>query len=435
MRKAMSSELPESTWQNLNWYSVLAGFLLSFGLFFIRPVFMNSEHTMKFFLYLPAADVIGLDLNQMLSYCESFFIDHNTPYIGNNLYPPLATLLFGPFLFLDNFTAYRIITTLTVIAYFLSALIIPHLIIEDKNRRSVIQLLFITGLFSYGFHFELERGQFNLIAFALALLAVFTFHTKPSLRLLSYVLLTLSIQLKVFPVIFLIMIVDDWTDWKNNIKRFTGIIITNVLLLFVLGYQVFLDFIEAISKQALAPHITMTNHSINVFVELLFRKAGYRNFFLERGMDLDQIKKLAEYTDLFQLVLQIFAIGCLLVVVTRAIKLNVPGLNPYLLSVCTILTLLLPSVSNDYKLPLIIGPVGIVFQKFAGLEKNTETALVGLLLVFIGSIAYSTTLFSYTNKPLLLNNNLPSLLVILLIVTFMSLVADKRLKIQNEYAT
>jgi len=434
MRSTQPGELSENIWQGVINHSVLAGFLLSFGLFFIRPVFLNPERAMKFFLYLPAAEVIGLDLHQMLSYCESFFMDHSTPYIGNNLYPPLATVFFGPLLLVDRSTAYVMITIMSVLAFVLVALVIPNLIVEDKNRRSIIQLLFLTGLFSYGFQFELERGQFNLIAFSLAMLAVYLFHARPRLRGLAYILLTLSIQLKVFPVIFLVMFVDDWTDWRNNIKRFAGMILVNISLLFVLGYQVFLDFIGGISKQALEPHITTTNHSIKVFSELLFKKAGYRDLFLARGMDLAQIKTLAGYSSAIQLILQIFVIGCLLIVLIRAIKTNSIGLNPYLLSVCTILALLLPSVSNDYKLPLIIGPLAIVFQVSVGLRMNTRTALGYFPLVLIGATAYSTTLFSYTNKPLILNNNLPGLLVVLSAVTIMSMIADKNLVIDHEAA-
>ena len=432
MRRTQPSELSESMWQDIINYSVLAGFLLSFGLFFIRPLFLDPEHTMKFLVYLPAGDVIGLDLNQMLSYCVSFFINHGTPYIGNNLYPPLATVLFGPLLLLDRSTAYVVITIMSVLAYVLTVLIIPNLIVEDKNKRLIIQLLFLTGLFSYGFQFELERGQFNLIAFSLAILAVYLFHAKPRFRLLAYVLFTLSIQLKVYPAIFLLIFVDDWLDWRNNIKRFAAIILVNISLLFVLGYQVFLDFIEGISKQALEPHITMTNHSIKVFAELLFKKAGYRDLFLARGMELDQIKNLAGYSNVIQLTLQIFVISCLFIVLIRAIKTNSVGLNPYLLSVCTILTLLIPSVSNDYKLPLITGPLAIVLQVSVGLRMNIRTALGSVLLVLVGATAYSTTLFSYTNKPLILSNNLPGLLVVLLVVTIMSIFEDKNLLINHE---
>jgi len=177
-------------------------------------------------------------------------------------------------------------------------------------------------LFSYGFQFELERGQFNLIAFSFVMLAVYLFHAKPRFRPLAYVLLILSIQLKVFPLIFLVMFVDDWTDWHSNIKRFAGIILVNISLLFILGYQVFLDFIMGISKQALEPHVTMTNHSIKVFSELLFKKAGYRDLILARGMELDQIKNLAGYSHVLQLTLQIVVFSCLFIVLVRAIKKN-----------------------------------------------------------------------------------------------------------------
>jgi len=435
MKEKQSDKLLGEVLPILNDYSVLAGFLLSFVLFFIRPVFLNAEHVMAFPVYIPTGDEIGLDLNQMLSYCESFFINHKTPYIGNNLYPPLATVIFGPLLLLDKIRAYEVITIISVLAYIVSAWILPGLIIKNRQRILIVQLFFLSGLFSYGFQFELERGQFNLIAFSFALLAVYLFHYKTRYRLLAYLLLTLAIQLKVFPVIFLAMLIDDWTDWKNNVKRLAGMIGINILFMFVLGYQVFLDFIRAISKQALHPHITITNHSIKVFVELLSRKVGYRDLFLARGMSLEQVKALAEYSNTFQLGIQIFVFSCLLVILLRAIKINVKGINPYLLSACTILTLVFPSVSNDYKLPLIVGPTAIVLQEWVSQVRKNNATIGLILLGFVGSIAYSTTLFSYTNKPLLLSNNLPSLLVILLVVTILSAITDEKPNLSQQIVT
>jgi hypothetical protein len=143
---------------------------------------------------------------------------------------------------------------------------------------------------------------------------------------------------------------------------------------------------------------------------------------------------MAGYSNVLQLLLQICVLACLLFVLIRAIRMNSNGLNPYLLSICTLLALLLPAVSNDYKLPLITGPLAIVLQENIIIGKNNRPALVPIILGFVGSIAYSATLFSYTNKPLILNNNFPSLLLILLVVTIMSTIADKNLFLKQEPA-
>lgn len=426
MKEKRISKLLNNALPILNEYSVLAGFLLSFFLFIVRPIFLNPEHIMKFFVYVPFAGPIGLDLNQMLNYSEAFFIQHGSPYIGNNLYPPLTIFFFGPLLLLDRSTAYAVTTIISVAAYMVTALIIPILVNKHNTRQSVIQLLFITGLFSYGLHFELERGQFNVIAFSLAMLAVYLFHFKPGLRFLSYVLLTVSIQLKVFPLIFLIMLVDDWKDWKTNIARFLKLTLVNIALLFVLGFQFFKEFLKAISEQALNPHITMTNHSIKVFVELITRKVGFRNFFLDRGMELSQIKSWAEYEGTVQLLLQLFAIGCMFAILLHGIRTKSGGFDPYLFAACTILALVLPSVSNDYTLPLITGPLAIVFQKRSEHDENTKLKFNLILLTIIGSFVYSLTLFSYTNKPLLLDNNAPILLTLLLVITVMSMLGERK---------
>ena len=119
---------------------------------------------MTFPEYIPAIDPIGVDLQQMLSYSDSLFTAKQTPYIGFNLYPPLASVLFIPLLTVKFSLAYRIVTLVNIISYVLMTLVLVLRIGKERQVSSLLMLIFITGVFSYGFQFELERGQFNVIA-------------------------------------------------------------------------------------------------------------------------------------------------------------------------------------------------------------------------------------------------------------------------------
>lgn len=196
---------------------IIAYFLLNLSvaylLYFLRPVFFGSVHGTRFLRYVPAVDPIGVDLKQMLSYSASWAFHGQTPYVGSNLYPPLASILVVPLLFVDFFTAYKIVTPVTLLSIALSSLFVSRCITRDKHSATLLLLLFASGAVSYGFQFQLERGQFNVIAITLCLAAVYLYHYHHKHRLEAYALFSLAVQLKVYPATFILMFVRDWRDW------------------------------------------------------------------------------------------------------------------------------------------------------------------------------------------------------------------------------
>jgi TctA family transporter len=108
-----------------------------------------------------------------------------------------------------------------------------------------------------------------------------------------------------------------------------------------------------------------------------------------------------------------------LTILVKSQRLNLPASNPYIFLACTIGALIIPAVSNDYKLPLLAGPMAIFMQQPLPHIDGKLRAVLFLGIKFTASIAYALTLFSYTNKPLFLQNNLPVLLWILLAATIM----------------
>lgn len=243
---------------------ILAGFALTYLLFFIRPLFFSAP-AMRNPEPLPIHETIGLDLEQMLSYCHAWLIEKDTPYIGNNLYPPLAVVLFSPLLYVDFASAYRLVTIITIICFVSVIYLLSRDVKRQPQKQSIILLVLVSGLLSYGFQFEIERGQFNLIAVSLSLLGVWVYHHFPRQRLWAYLLFSLSVQLKVYPLIFMVLLVCDWRAWKANLTRFGALLAANIALLFVLGTDVFNDFMQAITAQAVAPDVWNGNHSVHAF--------------------------------------------------------------------------------------------------------------------------------------------------------------------------
>jgi len=357
---------------------------------------------MQFFRYVPAINPIGTDLKYMLSYSESWFVAKQTPYIANNLYPPLATILFTPLLFIDFSWAYKILTLVNVACYVMITLVFPIRAGKERQVSSLLILVFITGLFSYGFQFELERGQFNVIAVFICFLAIWIYHYHNKYRYLGYILFSISVQLKVYPIIFLVMLISDWHDWRNNIKRLLILATVNFVLFFALGPHIFVDFIIAIKSQAANPYIWVGNHSISSFVVF----GSYPS------------------PELTQFVLLALVAVCIFSIMLQVYRQNQKDINPYLIFACTIGALLIPSVSNDYKLSILAAPVAILFSndRFSERANSPYMHLIYIVVMLIFSVAYSSTLISYTNKPILIQNNFLALVTMLLAITFLSFV-------------
>ena len=384
-----------------------AGFFTGYICFFLIPVFF-SANVMQFFQQAPALDPIGVDLRQMLSYSHAWWVQHQSPYIGFNLYPPLASVLFTPLLALDFSLAYRLVTLASLLALIAGTLLLSRSAGEKTALTPLLVLFLVSGLFSYGFQFEIERGQFNIIAMFLCFFAIWLFHYKPGRRMWAYALFTLSVQIKVFPFIFILLLVDDWRDWKGIVRRFAWLSLVNFCLLFILGGRVFIDFLRALASQTLYPAIWQGNHSIRCFVTQMV------NFAVEQGWT-----QAANFASAAQLLFLACLGGCLLVILWRAWRQNQVGVNPHLLLACTLGALLIPSVSHDYKLSILIPPVAYLFVHESRQEESQQHPVVGLLYgVF--AFLYSSTLVSYTFKPPFLQNNFPALLVLLILTAVLS---------------
>ena len=125
----------------------------------------------------------------------------------------------------------------------------------------------------------MERGQFHTIALLFCIAAIYLFHKYPQYRFFAYLLFCVSIQLKIYPALFFVLFVDDWRDWKTNIKRFVTLGLVNFLLLFLLGYSYFSKFIaHMIESSTNWLEAFSVNHSIaGFFYYLLTPKAKLLN--------------------------------------------------------------------------------------------------------------------------------------------------------------
>jgi hypothetical protein len=396
---------------NLLW--VLVGLLAAYMIFLILPAFFNPFHRIVYFnRYLPDRAPIGVDLTATLDSIRSWFAEGKSSIY----YPALVPLLFAPLLLLPYPLYYYVVATLTVFSFFVLAFIVP-LLITDRRDKSIILLIFGVSIFSYGLQFELERGQFHTIAMLLCILAVYLFHRQSRQRFFAYVLFCISVQLKIYPALFIVLLVDDWRDWKTNLKRFAILGVVNFLLLFLLGFTYFSNFVDHIfTLSVVSPEISNVNHSIVSFLNYLLTPGA-------RLLDANAYAWLAGNMGLMtNLFLALFAI-CFFLVWRNAYRRNC-GVDSLLLMVCVLGGLMIPSVNHDYTLPLLTAPFALVVS-----EEYTQAVprkLLVIPLLVLSSFVYAITLVPFLRKPPYLQNSFPLLILLLVITTILSLLRDPK---------
>jgi len=386
-------DLPPTFW-------VVTTFLVLYLLFFISPMFFSKIKIQYFVKYVPDAWTtrLGFDIETTVTYINTWLTEGISPYSDGTVpYTPLTLALFTPFIILGYPDYFKLLTIITLASYILAIFIIPLFVLQNK-KPAILLLLSMIGLFSYGFQFEIERGQFNMIAFALCLFAIYLFHYQHKFRYFAYLLFSIAVQLKLYPAIFIVMFIRDWRDWKNNLRRILGLGIFNFLLLFVLGYQIFLDFMRQITDRQLS-------FQSSRYEDLSI--SGFTYYLSEGGLGIP-----AQYANLIgTLILVLFGI-ILIAIIIHQYKTRTDGFNPYLLMVCTIGALMIPTASFDYKLPILTAPM-IIFLSCMPVIGEAYKKAVSTAMIILMSIAYWSTLYPFDVKSPVLYRNSPALLTIL----------------------
>jgi len=411
-------ELPLITW-------VFTGFFTTYLAFFISPMFFRRPPRILYFnKYLPDMYPIGFDLKFLADLIRQWLESGQTPFYST-VYPPFTYVLFSPLtLIQDPNTLYKIVSLITIICFILAALIIPTLI-AGKSDKNIILLLAVTGLVSYGMQFELERGQFNVITIMFAMAAVYIYHHHHDYRRYAYILFSMAVQLKIYPAIFAVMFIRDWKDWKGNLSRLFIFASGNFLLLFIMGWDAFIEFIHKVQEQLLQPTLSWTgNHSIKAFFTEFVENDGYG---IANARIIDFINR---YNGIISTLFLLLFLLCFIDIVIRAYHENNLALNTNLLLVVTLGALIIP-VSNDYTLPILVGPMALALTSLVN-SKYGKRKTTAALLVMISSAAYSSILYPFKYRAVLIQNAFPFLFIILISTTILNRLILPRVKQTNE---
>jgi hypothetical protein len=213
------------------------------------------------------------------------------------------------------------------------------------------------------------------------------------------------------------MLIDDWKAWKSILLRFAVLATFNILLLFIMGYQIFWDFLQMVSSQMSTPGWTWNgNHSINAFVYNL-AKDGYGLVGPNILEILRQNSNLVE-TSLFLIFCVLFGLALLI-----SYRRNRTGVDPYLLVACVIGALIIP-ISNDYTLSILAAPIALILSSVTE-SRNIPQRLISIIMILGISFSYASILIPFKYKPDYLNNAFLPLFFILIFTTSLNLIRYK----------
>lgn len=337
---------------------ILLTFMVTFFIAMIYPTFI-STHVMYIPNFVTAWDFLGVDLY------DAIIIVKNK----SGSYSPLSDYLFLVISKLPHKVTYRLfllfsLSSITIICFYL----LPR--ISSNYSLNISLIFFILLVSSYGFMFELERGQWNIITFLFIYLSLLFF--KRNNVFFSILFITIAIQLKIYPAIFIIMFYKSNLSVKENILFILKLGIINLLLLFSRGWNHFLWYINEIFIYSNDPFCWAGNHSISSFASELSKKSIYLPF--------------------LPYVLFILYIICLSIISYLSYKKRMPFYNKYMFFMLTIGSLIIPSVSHDYKLPAL-GIATLYFLSNTESVFNIKKGFIYLLLLF----TIFLTFYSYTN--------------------------------------
>ena len=351
---------------------ILIAFFIDFLIFNIYPTYMKSQ---KMNVYsVPAMKRVGDDLKFSIAYSYKIC-----------LYSPLTNVFFKiASKFYDKYI-YCIVLLITIVSVFLYFYCIMPRLTYITDELKVFSL--ITLLFSLNFSFELERGQWNIIAFVLFMFAIYLANKN---IWVAYLLAAILVHLKLYPLIFSILFIQDYYNLKKSIYKLIPFFIICFLLFFIQGFHSFISYCSVL--RSLSGNWE-GNHSIISYVTLA--KFPYSAFIFLLGFYL------------------IMLISILLIVHMRKTKSD-QRIEPHVFIIVIIGSLIIPGLSHDYKLNLLALAMPFYFAHYWK-DRNA----VNLTLIAVISIFFFSTFYLYSNAsyfPLFVQNKFPILICISILV-------------------
>jgi hypothetical protein len=357
---------------------------------------------------LPTMSPVGADFRVgFYQPAQQLFVGKSIQEIWSNNtnttgYPPLVTLLGSFFLQYDENSAYLVqvlllilanIASLTIAWLFIKKYFLTNLKSSEPTSHLISFFIFFGILFftfsSYAFAFSIERGNYDIFAILFALISVWILLSYPNKVWAQVILLSIATHLKIYPAILFILLFK-----KNGTKIIFPTIVTNLVLLFILGPNNAIAFInKSLAIFGIGNGYTwIGNHSSYSFV--------------------DQLNKI-HVLNLENAFMPVWIIFTLIPIIIWGIGTFILFRKKYSPQVAVLFYMLsipmmdlIPTVSHDYKLVILSSAIIILLASIIRCitQKPSPTEYIQLVLIFVILLFIGRSYFFIESKNLLLDN-------------------------------
>ena len=350
------------------WGVIAAGGIANFLLPYALPTPGFNPVTMKlngfFGKFLPLQLPTGSD------FLNGVYLPARAFSSSASAYPPFTLIIGKPFTLLGFSSAYLVqvgvLVALGIASAALSAVLAMKVVhgpdSDDSPRisRAQVAILMCAWLLSsYGFVFEVERGNIDLYALFFSLLAVWALTRKHDNVWLPAVLLAVAINIKLYPAILVVLLF-----WRYRWRAVVPVLVSNAVLLLVAGPTNAWSFFKNLTALGGAPSLWawVGNHSAASFTQGLALRFP--------GMPVTAVGLIALLVPLCLWAVTMFVLfrrkfsasGAVL-----AAAASVPVMGA------------LPSVSHDYKLVLLVFPMTLIVVAVLAMRRMAFSRWVALL--------------------------------------------------------
>ena len=334
---------------------------------------------------VPTLSPLGSDLQIFTEASKQMYYQQN-PLGPNYNSPPLTAAVFFPFVLLSYQMGYRVMLVVNVACNLLSLVLVMVLAFRvfaadpGGSQSPVVPVAIGAGLlvagvsqfFGYALEFALERGNYDSLALTAMLAGVWLGDRFPRMIWLQVLSLSFAAHLKVYPALLLFLPL-----WRHGWKALLPVVAINTAMLFYFGIHRGQEFLVGLYQYASHPYIWVGNHSA----------ASFSSLVLEPWMARVLPRPFVHGACLA------FLLGTTLALWGLGLRKlfrhgREEGRALWALALSIPLMSALTSVSNDYKLVIMLVPVFLAVTTLARrfLETGRRRYAVVLALVLFGVI-------------------------------------------------
>jgi hypothetical protein len=405
---------------------VFLGFFITFFAWVINYSFFHGNARFNNWVHLPVIVPIGEDLRAIIDSSRIFWIEGYDK--DNPIIQPMYQYLFYPLISLKHSDSYKYIVTIIYISSVVLPITLLHFSIKKNREYMLIFVFFIVNMFSYGFQFEMERGQTNFIVITLLVISIYIYKSFPEriiLVALSLLIFSICVNLKIWPLIFVVCFIDLPISIKKTSRNSILLILFILLPYLARSYDDNIYLIHRFIEFSQNPHIWMGNSSAFGFWGLIKQAS--------EGDSIVHVQN-AGYASILIYLLLLFSH------LYFVFKWNISLTNGYTLLLLLIGTIIIPSVSHDYKLCLLAPFVGLFFHDYDIKVKNNINRLFQYLFCLFISLSFFHTTFSMYIRgsggieiiPIIMQNSFIAISILFISVYFIFILNERQSSIHRK---